>query len=278
MRGAYTAGVIESFLEQDFNANYVVGVSAGASNSVSYVSKQRGRSIRCNINYIDDPRYASVKSWITTGSYFGMDYVFGEIPQKIDPFDHEAFHANLCEYEMGVTNIETGKTEFFGKDSFDNDATLLRASCSMPLFSPPIEWKGSLYLDGGVTQPIPLERALEKGCDFVVVVLTQPRGYQKTAQKGISVLNAKFKNYPALVDAMANRHLVYNKELEEVAKLEKQGKVFVIAPSKELEIGRMEKNKDNLRTAARQGYLDGVDALEQLRGILGENFPSKNEQ
>ncbi len=270
MRGVYTAGVIEAFLERDFMPDYVVGVSAGASNGASYLSKQRGRALRCNIDYTDEPRYASLKSWIKTGSYFGMDFLFGEIPQHYDPYDWDACRANPCAFKIGTTDIETGLPHFFDKSDLDERFTVIRASCSMPLFSRPIEWQGHIYLDGGVTRPIPFEEALADGCDFLVVVLTQPRGYRKSPQKGLHIMEQALGHYPALIEAMSLRHEVYNRELAELSALEQAGKAFVLAPGEELKLDRMEKDGNRLKAAGRQGYLDGLDALDTLRPLLAD--------
>lgn len=265
MRGAYTAGVIEAFLEQKFNANYVIGVSAGASNGASYLSQQRGRALRCIIEYADNPRYASFKSWLTTGSYFGMDFLFGELPQTLEPFDWGTCKNNPCEFKIGTTDAETGQPVYFDKSDLDDKFTIIRASCSLPLFSPAILWKGRAYYDGGVVDPIPAKQALKDGCDFIIVVLTQPRGFQKEPQKGIPLFKKVLRKYPHLVEAMKNRHLVYNNELKYVEELEKEEKALVIAPHSNLPITRMEKDKDILKAAGREGYFDGLSALETIK-------------
>ena len=269
MRGAYTAGIIEALLEQEFWADYAIGVSAGASNGSSYVSKQRGRALSCNIDYANDPRWASLQSWFKTGSFFGMDFIFGDLPNTV-PYDMEAALSNPCEFVVGVTKVETGTPEFFTKEDFDDKFTVIRASCSLPLFSPPVEFRGELYMDGGITRPIPCQKALEDGCDFLVVVLTQPRGYVKEPQKGIFAMERVLGQYPNLIECMKVRHHVYNSEREYAFQLEQQGKAYVITPDVSLELSRTERNKDHLKTACRQGYLDGLVHLEKIRKILAE--------
>lgn len=269
MRGAYTAGIIEAFLEQEFWADYAIGVSAGASNGSSYVSKQRGRALSCNIDYTADPRYASLQSWIKTGSYFGMDFIFGDLPDTV-PYDMQAAMENPCEFVVGVTDVETGTPVFFTKEDIDPKFTVVRASCSLPLFSPPVEFRGKLYMDGGITRPIPCQKALEDGCDFLVVVLTQPRNFTKEPQKGIFAMEKVLGKYPNLIDAMRNRHLVYNGEREFAFQLEEQGKAYVITPDASLELSRTERNKDHLKTAARTGYLEGLEHLKKIRKLLAE--------
>lgn len=264
MRGVYTAGVLEAFMEQGFLADELVGVSAGASNGVSYVAGQKGRCLRTNLDYAGDKRYAGLSSWRKTGSFFGMDFIFGEIPDRLDPFDWQAFYSSRCGYEAGVTDLASGKAVFFGKESLAPGCELLRASCSMPLFSPVVHWNGRDYLDGGVAAPIPARRALELGCERLVVVLTRPRGYRKPPQKGMAALARYYRQYPALVAAMGVRHQVYNEQLDFVARLEDEGKAVVVAPAAALELGRFEQSREKLAAAGRQGFADGLAALEKL--------------
>lgn len=180
MRGLYTAGVLDGLTDAHWLPDYVVGVSAGADNAASYLSGQRGRNFRINTDYLKDKRYLSVHNFLRTKSLFGMDFIFHEIPNKLDPFDYKAFASCPCAFEVGVTEVETGKTAFLGREPMEKgDFSALRASSSIPVFSPIVEIDGKKYLDGGTSDPIPVRRALEWGCDRVVVVLTRERGYRK---------------------------------------------------------------------------------------------------
>lgn len=264
MRGVYTAGVLQAFMEGGFLADELVGVSAGASNGVSYVSGQLGRGCRTNVDYAGDKRYVSVQSYLRTGSVFGMDFIFGEIPEKLDPFDYDAFYASSCGFYAGATDVHTGKAVFFGKEEVTHGLEVIRASCSMPLFSPMVEYKGGLYLDGGVADPIPIDWALENGADRLVVVLTQARGYRKKAQSMRAVYHAMYRKYPKLVQAMDLRHLKYNHTLERVARLEQSGKAIVVAPPQKLAVDRFGKDRDKLEAAYGVGMACGQAALEKL--------------
>lgn len=264
MRGSYTAGVLQAFMDGGFAADVLVGVSAGASNGVSYVSGQAGRGMRTNINYAGDKRYASWQSFVRTGSFFGMDYIFGEIPDNLDPFDFEAFHASRTNFFAGATDIHTGKAVFFGKEDIGPGLVALRASCSLPALSKIVPFKGGEYLDGGVATPIPFEKALEEGCDKLVVVLTQPRGYRKKAQGGRAVYHALYRKYPNLVKAIDMRHLVYNHALQKLRKLEQEGKAIVVAPRQALGVDRFGKDAEKLREAYELGLGDGADALRVI--------------
>jgi len=261
MRGVYTAGVLESFMAHDLYVDEVVGVSAGASNGVSFVSRQKGRCRRCNIEYAGDKRYLSIGNYFKTGSLFGMDFLFRDLPERLDPFDYQTFHTADCAYFAGATDIETGKAVFFGKEHIQPDSPVLPASCSMPMLAGIVSYRGHQYLDGGVTAPIPVQKALDDGCDRLVIVLTRPRDYRKQAQKGMGIVGMYYRKYPLLVQAMRNRHIVYNQTLEQIRQLEATGQAVVIAPRQALALGRFEQDKQVLTAAFEQGYADAVSAL-----------------
>ena len=183
MRGIYTVGVLDLLMEHDYWPDYLIGVSAGASNSASYISRQKGRGRRTNLDYLDDKRYLSLSNWRKHRSLFGMDFLFRQIPQTLDPFDFSAFWANPCVYTVGVTNVRTGQAEYFGKEAMRHDNTILAASCSIPVLSPPVAFEGQLYCDGGTADPIPFRKALADGCQRLIVVLTRHRGYRKPPQR-----------------------------------------------------------------------------------------------
>ena len=264
MRGVFTAGVLQAFMEGGFVADELVGVSAGASNGASYVSGQLGRGYRTNVDYADDKRYAGLASLLKTGSYFGMDFVFGEIPDSLDPFDYEAFYASPTEYYAGATDINTGKPRFFGKQDIKPGLAALRASCSMPCLAPIVEFEGGQYLDGGVSAPIPLDKALTDGCERLVVVLTRPRDYRKKPQSMRAVYRQLYKDYPAMVRAIELRHLVYNHTLERLRRLEQEGVAIVAAPAAALAVDRFGKDKNALIAAFDVGHACGEEALAKL--------------
>ena len=264
MRGVYTSGVLQAFMEEDFHADLLVGVSAGASNGVSYVSWQKGRGYRTNVDYAGDKRYASLSSYLKTGSYFGMDFIFGEIPSNLDPFDYEAFFSSPIAFYAGATDVKTGKPHFFGKEDMENNLAALRASCSMPVLSPIVEIGDGLYLDGGIAAPIPIDKALADGCERLVVVLTRPMGYRKKAQRMRTFYRQFYSHYPALVRAIDLRHLVYNHTLERLRRLEQEGVAIVVAPAQALEVDRFGKDREKLIMAFDTGRASGEEALAKL--------------
>lgn len=269
MRCAYTVGVLDALMEGDVWADYVVGVSAGASNGASYVSRQPGRGLRVNLDYLKDPRYVGLASWRKTGSIFGMDFIFGTIPQELDPFDYETFWASPCQFRAGVTDVETGQAVYFAQADVDRDLTVLRASSSLPVFSPMVTFRGRQYLDGGAADPIPVARALQDGCDRLVVVLTRPRGYVKGPEGGRAVYRRAFQKYPAMIEVLDRRHEVYRRAQQQTYGLEQSGKAIVLQPQTPLRISRFEKRRDRLLTAYRMGLADGRRALPRIRAWKG---------
>lgn len=265
MRGIYTVGVLDAFTKYKFMPDYLIGVSAGASNGVSYISRQEGRALRTNINYIGDRRYLSWSNYIKTGSLFGMDFLYEEIPQKLDPFDYESFFKNPCDFKVGVTNAETGKAEFYGKASLHDGATVLKASSSIPLVANPVSYRGNIYFDGGTAAPIPVGEALKDGCDKVIVVLTRDRNFVKPPLRCFPLVAYKMRKYPAMVDLLKRHHEVYRENQEEIRKLEKEGKAMVIAPAAPLQIDRFEKSRERLLAVYHQGLADGERFIKNFK-------------
>ena len=265
LRGVFTAGVLDAFLDGNFHADYVIGVSAGAANGVSYVSGQRERGLRTNTDYLHDPRYMGLRSLLLHRSLFGMDFIFHEIPQHLDPFDYQAFQENLCEFWTGAIDIRTGETVYFGKEEIGDDLEALRATTSLPLLSQPVAYRGRLLLDGGTSDPIPVRRALADGCDRVVVVLTRERGYRKPAQSFRAVYRSAFRRYPAMIRALDTRHRIYNDTLDFLAGLECGGTAAVIAPATPPQVRRIERDRDKLLALYQEG-------LEAGRALLGSGF------
>mgnify|MGYP002573237426 CR=1 FL=1 len=264
MRGIYTIGVLDLFDEYGIWFDYVIGVSAGACNGASFVSGQRGRSLRINTGYLRDKRYLGLQSFVKTKSLFGMDFIFREIPDRLDPFDYKAFHAAPCEFVVGVTDVQTGGTVYFGKESMQGQCDVLRASSSIPVFSPPVAIQGREYLDGGTTDAIPVRKALADGCDSLVVVLTRQRGYQKRPEGMRSIYRRVLKGYPAVIEALDHRHEGYNETLRYLETLEQEKKALVLAPREAPLVGRFEKKREKLLALYQMGREDAFAALDQL--------------
>ena len=226
--------------------------------------------MRTTINDIDDKRYLSFSSYLKTGSLFGMDFLFYDIPERLDPFDYESCFASKCDYRVGVTNIETGKEEYYGKEALKKESRniILRASVSLPIASPIVNIDGKKYLDGGIGDPIPIKKAYADGCEKVIVVLTRDRGYRKKASKGKWLFRLVYKKYPKLVKLLAERHILYNDTLEYIKEMEKENKAFVVAPDKPIEIDKFEKNKAKLFEVYKMGLADGKKVFDKYKEFL----------
>ncbi len=253
MRGPVTAGVLEYFMEQEFWADEVIGVSAGASGSISYVSRQKDRCRATMIDYVNVEPYVSLKSLIRTGFLFNMDFLFDRLPNELNRFDYETFYQNPCQFYAGATDVETGKIHFFSKEDLTPKCEMLRASCALPIVSRMVKVNGRYYLDGGIADSIPFQKAIEDGCERIVVVLTRPRDYEKKTQGGKSLYRRKYRRYPNLIHAIEHRHEMYNKELAQLRQLEQEGRAIVIAPRKKLDLTKFERDPEKLQKAYEEG-------------------------
>ncbi len=267
MRGVYTAGVLDAFLDEKIKVDGIIGVSAGALFGVNYASKQKGRTIRYNKKYIKDKRYISVRSLIKTGNIVNKDFAYYKIPFELDKFDEKEFEKSKIDYYAVITNVETGEGEYPKITNCEKQIELLRASSSMPFVSKMVEVDGNKYLDGALADSIPYEKMMELGYDKIIVVLTRDINYRK---KKRSPLTAKtiYRKYPKLVKKINTRYKVYNDSVEKLKELEKEGKVFVIRPSKDLHIKRIEKNVDKLQAQYDLGVSDAQDNIKEIKKYL----------
>lgn len=269
MRGLYTNGVIDAMLEHNIHFDYVIGVSAGACAGVSFVSEQQKRNYRIDCDYLKDKRYVSIRNFIKTRSLFGMNFIFHEIPEKLDPFDNETFLRSSTEFITGVTEMATGKPAYFSKqNTLEEECTLLEASSSIPLFSPPVEFHGKKYLDGGTSDPIPFQKALDDGCDRLVIVRTRDRGYRKSAEQGRAIYRRAFRRLPGMVRCIDTRHLVYNHQVAASEKLEKDGTAMILAPDRPIKISRFENDMKKLDFLYRDGWSDLERRLDEINAFL----------
>ncbi|MBQ2824946.1 MAG: patatin family protein [Clostridia bacterium] len=271
MRGMFSAGVMDVLMENGIDFDGVVGVSAGAVFGCNYKSKQIGRTIRYNMKYIKDPRYCSVRSLIKTGDMFGRDFCYNKIPFELDIFDNDTFIKNPLEFYVVATDINTGKAVYKRIDSADQKGLkYMQASASMPLVSKPVVINGKEYLDGGITDSVPLEFFIQKGYDKNLVILTQPKGYVKNKNSLIPLMKLKLRKYPKLIEAMTNRHIMYNKQTEYTEKMAQKGKAFIIRPSEKLPIGRLEKNPETLKAVYDSGRAEALKNLDKIREYLNK--------
>lgn len=268
-RGVYTSGVLDALMELNIQIPYVIGVSMGACNGSAYISNQKGRNKKVNINYVNDSKYMSFRRLITKRELFGTDYIFDYIPKKIEKFDFKEFHNSKKTFKMVVTNMNTGKAEYLeANEDDDRLMKILQASSSLPLISKEVHIDNSLYLDGGIADPIPISKALSDGCEKLIVVLTRNREYEKKPEKTMSLVRKRYKQYNNFCETFSKRHEYYNTSRESLFQLEKEGKAFIIAPEKPLNAKRIDKNKERLREDYAIGYKDGIKLKEELLNFI----------
>lgn len=269
MRGMFTAGVIDIWMENGIDFDGAIGISAGAVFGCNIKSRQIGRVIRYNKRFCRNPKYCSLKSWIKTGDLYGADFCYREIPDKLDPFDVETYRKNPMKFYVGATDVDTGKPVYFRCDTGDaEDIKKMQASASMPIVSRTVNIEGHRLLDGGMVDPIPLKFMQRKGYDRNVVLLTQPKGYRKKKSKGAGILHFLTRKYPALAHDMDIRFEIYNRQLDEVERQEKEGSILAIRPPKALDIGKTEKNPKELERVYQIGRQEGQKTLDQVREFL----------
>lgn len=267
MRGIYTAGVLDVFMENNIKVDCVIGVSAGAFFGINYVSNQKGRALRYNKEYANDKRYMGLYSFLTTGNVMNKEFCFNELIYNLDKFDFDTFEKSLIEFYATVTNLESGKAEHIKIKDIEKDIEYLRASGSMPLVSKIVEINGKKYLDGGVSDSIPVQKALQMGYDRVIVVLTRPIEYRK---KKVNILPYKimYKKYPEFVQAISNRYINYNNTVEQIIDEENKKNIFVIRPTQMPNIKRLEKNVNKIQNVYDLGVKDAKEKLSQLLEYL----------
>ena len=270
MRGVYTAGVLDYFMEKNLYFDDCYGVSAGACHISSYVSKQIGRSMKVTLDYINDKRYCSINSLIKTGDMFGVEMLYDIIPNKLELYDYETFNKFKGNFYSVVTNCKTGKAEYIKIKDMKKDIIAVRASSSLPLLSRIVEINGKEYLDGGITDSIPIKKSIKDGHKKNVVILTRDKTYRKSKPKFLSLLKFKYKKYPNLVKAIENRYKIYNETLDFLEEEKAKNKVFIIQPKLPVKISRIEKDKDKLKELYDQGYEDAKELYEDLMKFLEE--------
>ncbi len=264
MRGVYTAGVLDFFMEKNIYFDDCYGVSAGACHIASYLSKQKGRSLKVILDYINDKRYCSINSLIKTGDMFGVEMLYNRIPNELVLYDYETFNKFKGNFYSVVTNCKTGKAEYKKIQNMKEDIIAVRASSSLPLLSRIVEISGEEYLDGGITDSIPIKKSIEDGHHKNVVILTRDETYRKSKAIFLNIFKIKYKKYPNLVKAIENRYEMYNETLDFIEEKRKKGEVFIIRPKKPVNISRVEKDKSKLKALYDEGYNDAKECYEDL--------------
>lgn len=273
MRCVYTAGILDYFLDNDIHLLHCYGVSAGAVSATNYISRQRGRTLRTTIDYVNDRRYCSVRNLITTGNLFGTDFLYNRIPNELDVFDYDTFKENNGKMTAVVSDVVSGKPFYKELSDLREDMQWLRASCSLPFLAQIVELDNGRYLDGGLCDSIPLQKAIHDGHQRNVVILTRPDGYQKKQGKVSPLLGSVcYYKYPKLLKESKNRHLMYNQQLKLIEEQEKLGNVFVFRPKNLFQINRMEKDTMKLKELYHQGYQDAKDQNQKLINFLSDDI------
>ena len=271
MRGLFTCGVIDLFMEENIVFDGAAGISAGATFGCNLKSLQPGRALRYNKKYGKDPRYCSVRSFLKTGDLYGADFCYRELPDILDPFDRKTFRENPMEFYVGATDVITGKPLFHRcTDGGREDMAWIRASASMPIVSRPVEAGGHLLLDGGIVDPVPYRFMEDIGYDRNVAILTQPKGYRKKKNQAAPAMKLLLLKYPKIAEIMAVRYRIYNQQMEEIEKREKNGTMLVIRPPKALGIARTEGDPEELERVYDIGRETGKRCLDAVRSFLLE--------
>lgn len=269
-RTVYSCGILDALLENDIMADKIFGVSAGSAFGVSYASRQKGRNYRLATEYIPTPEYMGVQHLLDprNRSYYNLEYDFDTIPNKLLPFDYDTFTEYKGEFYAVVTNVETGKAEYLTIDGKDRTWQILRASCALPMLFPEIVINGKRYLDGGVSDSIPYKKSMEMGCDKNIVILTRPRDYRKQLDSMTKLCMKRYAKYPGFAHALETRAERYNKCVDEIMELSRQGKIFVFTPKTTFGVNRIEGDERKLKLLYDHGYKHALWAMDKLKAYI----------
>lgn len=270
-RCQFTAGVLDVFMENGVEVSACYGVSAGAFSGLNYKSRQIGRANRVNLAFCNDSRYMGAKSFATSGSVVGYDFLLNDIQDRLDPFDNDAFEKNPMSLYAVATDVVFGTPAYLPVENAVLDVDALRATTSLPLMTQPVEMGDAIYLDGGVADSVPVEHALEDaGFDRAIVVLTQDRTYKKGPYEFLAAAHARYAAYPYLLEALENRHERYNEQREHIWEYERQGRALVIAPPQPVEVGHIEHDPAKLLALYIQGRQEGKRRLDEVRAFISK--------
>jgi len=273
LRTIFSCGVCDAFLDAQLPMpDYFVGVSAGIAYGASYLSRQDRRTLKLLTTYANDRRYMGWHNLADprNKSYFGLKFAYETLPNELVPFDYDAFEAYPGTVETVLTNLNTGKAEYWDTPRQDKTNRVVLASCAIPLLFPVIELDGQPYLDGGCADAIPWQRAFDVGCDRVVVLLTRERSYRKETDRSLKVIEQTFRKYPEFVETMRRRAEAYNESRDALFALEAEGRVIVIAPEDTLGCSRTERDAEVLRGLWQEGYFLGRQHVEAVRTLWTE--------
>ena len=269
MRGLFSCGVLDVFLENGISFDGAAGISAGAVFGCNFKSRQIGRAIRYNKKYCRDARYCSIRSLLTTGDLYGADFCYRVLPNELDVFDRETFAANPLAFYIGATSVKTGKPAYhLCKDGGEEDLLWMQASASMPIVSRPVKIGEDSYLDGGISDAVPYRFLEKQGYTRNVILLTQPKGYRKQKSASSGIMQFLLRRQPMIARAMKIRHEMYNHQMDEIDAREQSGENLVIRPDRALGIRRTENDPKELERVYQMGRQTGIDQMEAVRRFL----------
>lgn len=267
MRGLYSAGIIDVFMQYDVKVDVIYGVSAGALFGLNYKSRQIGRAIRYNLKYAKEKNYMGLYSLITTGNVMNRDFCFKKLVYELDKLDFETYKNNSVDFYAVVTNLQTGKAEYIKIDDAEKDMEYFRASGSMPFVSIPVEINGNLYLDGAISDAIPIKKALEADYEKIIVVLTKAPGHNRK-KKSYLPYKLFYGKYPNMIETAKNSYKKYNETMDLIEKYEAENKIFVLRPSKFINVKRVEKDTSKLQQIYDLGVYDCANNFDRLKEYL----------
>ena len=268
MRGLFTAGVVDALIEKQCHFDAIYGVSAGACHAISFLSNQTGRARRVNVDYCTRSDYFGLGCMLREGSMFGWKLIFDTIPHKLDPIDYDTLWAKTntatdggTDFFVTVTNARSGKVEYLRPTSSAELTEFCKASCSLPFMCRPTLLNGRPYFDGGITDSIPVRKAIADGCERLVIVLTQSEGFRKQPLQHPALVKLLYQEFPKMTDALLRRHENYNESLDIIQTLEQEGKAVVLRPPADVNVGRTERNPQKLNILAQTGYEMAMSAV-----------------
>ncbi len=275
MKCAYSAGVLDVFLDAKVSFDYAIGVSAGAANTASFLAGQPDRNLRFYTDHTREPQYFGMKNYIHGGNLFNLPYIYGTLTNSDggDPLNYEKLQANRTEFVIVATDARTGKPAYFHKEDIPkDDYRLIMASCALPAACRPIEWKGRLYYDGGVSDSIPVQHALDDGCDKIVAIMSKPHTYQKKPEGHRAAYTALCREYPATIQALNHRHEQYMASQHLLYELERRGRALVFTPEEDFGIGVTGMNIDANFQIYNLGLQNARSRLVELGSFMGKDF------
>jgi len=270
LRGIFTTGVLDTLMHNNIEIDGIVGVSAGALFGVNYFSNQLGRTLKYNQKYLGDKRYISTKSLLLTGNLVNKEFTYYKITKELEPFDNDTFIKNNKDYYVTATDVETGLPTYFKITNVFEQLEEFRASSAMPFASKIIKINNKLYLDGGISDSIPIDKCINLGYEKIIVILTQPLDYRKKPldKKQISMINLKYHKYPNLINTMKQRYINYNNTLEKIIDMENKKEIFVIRPSKKINIPITSKNSKKIQEVYDMGVAECTKIISSLKEYL----------